>query len=46
VPILEKAFSKLWGNYNSIKSGFPMYAGETLLGTGGNYFICSNVDAD
>ena len=36
--LLEKAFSKLNGNYWSIVGGFPMDSASTFLGTGGNWY--------
>jgi hypothetical protein len=36
--LLEKAFSKLMGNYWSIVGGFPMDSASTFMGTGGEWY--------
>lgn len=36
--LVEKAFSKLNGNYWSLTSGFPMDAGYQLMGVAGDYY--------
>jgi hypothetical protein len=34
--LIEKAFSKLYGNYHTIEGGWMVDAGNTFLGTGGS----------
>jgi hypothetical protein len=40
--LLEKAFSKLMGNYMTIEGGWPIDAGTALMGTWGESFNSSN----